>query len=68
MLMTAAMRIGGRWKRSFGEFLRPKEGEIQEAVFCVTLGSCPSDSLPKLARLPGLHFAYDGVRLCPCLA
>ena len=68
MLMTAAIHIRVRSKRSFSEFLdreiiRSKEGGNQEAEFCVTLGSCPSDSLPKLARL-GLHFAYDSVGLC----
>ena len=42
MLKTAAIRIGGRSKRSFSEFLNreitsSEEGEVQEAVFCVTL-------------------------------
>ena len=41
MLMTAAIRVGGRLKTLFGELLsrgiiRSSEGEIQEAVFCVT--------------------------------
>ena len=48
MLMTAAIRIGERSKRLNGEFLnrkiiRSNEGEIQEAVFCVTLGDFRSD-------------------------